>query len=42
MNVPRLLAHAFNLSSWGAKAGNSLEFEASLVYPVSFKPSKAI
>lgn len=41
MNIPGLLAPAFNLSSWGAEAGNSLELEASLVYLVSFKPSRA-
>jgi hypothetical protein len=30
-----VVAHAFNPSTWEAEAGESLEFEASLVYKVS-------
>lgn len=31
----RCSAHIFNSSTWEAKAGESLEFEASLVYILS-------
>ncbi|GAB1299163.1 NEDD4 family-interacting protein 2 [Apodemus speciosus] len=36
-----VVAHAFNPSTWEAEAGGSLEFEASLVYRVSFRTAKA-
>jgi hypothetical protein len=36
-----VVAHAFNPSTWEAEAGGSLEFEASLVYRVSSRTTRA-
>jgi hypothetical protein len=35
------VAHTFNPSTWEAEAGRFLEFEASLVYRVSFRTARA-
>jgi len=35
-----VVAHAFNPSTQEAEAGGSLEFEASLVYRVSFRAAR--
>jgi hypothetical protein len=39
-----IVAHTFNPSTWEAEAGESLssEFEASLVYRVSYRTARAI
>jgi hypothetical protein len=36
-----LVAHAFNLSTWEAEAGNLCEFEARLVYRLSSRTVRA-
>jgi hypothetical protein len=36
-----MMVHAFNPSTWEAEAGRFLEFEASLVYRVSFRTARA-
>jgi hypothetical protein len=35
------MAHAFNPSTWKTETGESLEFEASLVYRVSSRTARA-
>jgi hypothetical protein len=37
-----MVAHAFNPSTWEAEAGGIFEFEASLVYRVSSRTTRAI
>jgi hypothetical protein len=37
-----MVAHAFNPSTWEAKAGEFLNFEASLVYRVSSRTVRGI
>jgi hypothetical protein len=40
-NLPNVVAHTFNPSTWEAEAGEFLNFKASLVYRVSSRTARA-